>query len=1041
MDTIKATKYVVTQDEFKEILLYCIRPYIDSFESNISNLITEISTIGKNRRSIPILGKDLYWDTKACVLIPNLQIYEDVKVSIDQERMDEIVSGTKLLCDLPVDAPRQSQIRSMKEVLLDNYEADCSFLCVCDDNRQPNYLDIYGAYNPTEGKIHLSDDTECFFIPIINLSYANISYLVLRYFVEYGICPEGLSDEATHTLVSMVELLKIDKTAFDLVGNKVRYIGGEALVDLCIYNPEAEGLAEIRQDFVQILKQVCLKRHIGGYQMDTKEELLNCEKVRADIDPYEERLLSDLNRGHWDLWFDQDEKQFTVAVADEMYARNPISDINENGVIAIDFGTKSTVVVYQSGVDKSLPMGVGDGKLSKGPTPERYENPTVMHFVNLEQFLSDYSERKGRPKTKWNDLTISHTAMEQFSNSKSEEYYEYLHQIKQWAGDRKKQFNVKSNAGAVYTLPAFLDVKDEEWNPIEIYAYYLGLYINNMRKGHGIYLDYYLSFPVTYEKDIRKKIIECFARGIKKSLPESIQNNNEVMSRFHINGDISEPAAYAVCALQEYGFDPKGDEEVFYGIFDFGGGTTDFDFGIWKQSPKRRYDYTIENFGADGDKYLGGENLLEMLAFEVFKSNQDFMREKGYTFTLAPKCTEFLGSDSLLADSQEAEKNMHNLMKQLRPYWEKTNLSNEDDSAFEDIPTLIETILNTATALYDYKDIRVELEELLEKWENGVCDKDSVFENLANLIYQYNLNFDMSPFTSSTTETNDEIKLTVSLFDKDGKDTAETLVFSKAKLDEIIEARIREGVVNFFSALIHSYKNERVKKPTTVNILLAGNSCKSPIVRKVFDEEILKQEQLIREMYPDEKIPKDLFEIYPPLGTEEAYEKMESKGINVERNNFEKPTGKTGVAFGLIQCRAGGSIERITNIGIEDEIPFKYFIGWKTKGKFEFFRDDSKTTQYLGKPDYNVWYKFIEADEPIFELYYTSLPECINGNLVVDGNAAVRRLRCETIQDDVANVYIRAIDPHTIEYVVAKNDDVENSMVGDIVRKELDDEN
>ncbi len=44
----------------------------------------------------------------------------------------------------------------------------------------------------------------------------------------------------------------------------------------------------------------------------------------------------------------------------------------------------------------------------------------------------------------------------------------------------------------------------------------------------------------------------------------------------------SEPAAYALTALQQYGFEPEGDERVFYGVFDFGGGTTDFDFGIYE---------------------------------------------------------------------------------------------------------------------------------------------------------------------------------------------------------------------------------------------------------------------------------------------------------------------------------------------------------------------------------------------------------------------------------------------------------------------------
>ena len=48
------------------------------------------------------------------------------------------------------------------------------------------------------------------------------------------------------------------------------------------------------------------------------------------------------------------------------------------------------------------------------------------------------------------------------------------------------------------------------------------------------------------------------------------------MQKFKVNGDISEPTAYAVCALQEYGFDPEEDNKVFYSVFDFGGGTTDF---------------------------------------------------------------------------------------------------------------------------------------------------------------------------------------------------------------------------------------------------------------------------------------------------------------------------------------------------------------------------------------------------------------------------------------------------------------------------------
>ena len=622
--------------------------------------------------------------------------------------------------------------------------------------------------------------------------------------------------------------------------------------------------------------------------------------------------------------------------------------------------------------------------------------------------------------------------MEQFANSKSEEYYEYLHQIKQWAGQREKQFRVQTHDGKTYVLPAFLDLDEDDWNPIELYAYYIGLYINNMRKGHGIFLDYYLSFPVTYEIKIREKIVRSFEKGLKKSLPSSILENEEVMKKFHVNGDISEPTAYAVCALQEYGFEPDDDEEIFYGIFDFGGGTTDFDFGLWKQSAKRRYDYTIENFCAGGDEYLGGENLLEMLAFEVFKANQKLMREKGYTFTLAPKCTEFLGSDSLLADSQEAEKNMHNLMEKIRPYWE-VSAKKQDNIAegYNEIDYVINKIIKAAASHTRVTAIENELQTIISNQKDLNEDDSVVLAYLADVIYRYGLEIDETE--------NDQIKFVLTLFDRDGKDnTNETLYFSQEKLDSIIESRIREGVNNFFSALLLSYQNDKVKKPTTVNILLAGNSCKSPVVKRVFEEAIADYEHQVKERYGIKDDIGRLFEIFPPLGTEESYKKMESRGLNPSRDDFEKPTGKTGVAFGLIQCRAGGSIERITNIGIDDEIPFQYFIGWRSKKKFVLFKDDAKLTKYRGKPDYNEWYKFIEADDSVFDLYYTTLPECVSGELVVDGNAAVKRLRCEIdVVDDDAFVYIRAIDPHTLEYVVAKDDNVESTMLGSIVRKEL----
>ena len=893
---------------------------------------------------------------------------------------------------------------------------------------------VYNLHTDSLSNITTSDsDRNIEAFPVCNLIFANPVDLLMYFFVPYRVYPEGLSERSIELLSDLTVLKDSNREYVMYDGDgKIKFEGGRLLKDL-INSPEDEMFQKLYWDLLNILnryrEQICR----GEVPMDVKEDLLNCEKIRADIEPYEERILTDPNRGHWDLWRDQSDTDYTVQIEDEYMARNPECDINENGVIAIDFGTKSTIVVYQSDINHSLPMGIGDGNLSKGPTPKRYENPTVMHFVNIDKFLLDYREKSGRPKTKWNDLTISHTAMEQFSASSSEEYYEYLHQIKQWAGQREKQFRIQPHEGKSIVLPSFLDLGEDDINPIELYAYYIGLYINNMRKGHGIFLDYYLSFPVTYEVKIREKIVESFERGLKKSLPETILKNPDIMSRFHVNGDISEPAAYAVCALQEYGFDPGEGEEVFYGIFDFGGGTTDFDFGLWKQSSKRKYDYTIENFGAGGDEFLGGENLLEMLAFEVFKKNQDFMRKNGYTFTLAPKCKEFLGADALLSDSQEAEKNMHNLMEVLRPYWEKKEDTSESSEADPWLKKYIDKVWNKCSKLYCADEISQDLNEIEALYYDKEIDLNDAMNRIDEVMMDYGVDI------SSIDAEKENDTLVVTLFDKDGNDHVnESLEFSVEEIDKFIEDKIREGVNNFFSALMLSYQNDKVKKPAVVNILLAGNSCKSPVVRKVFDEEIEKRQNEIKEKYNIDGSIGKLFEIFPPLGTSEAYKKMEERKLSFEKDNFEKPTGKTGVAFGLIQCRKGGKIERISSMSTETEIPFQFFIGWESRKKFVLFRDDSKATKYKGKPDYNIWYRFIEADDDVFEIYYTTLPECVTGDLLVDGNAAVKRNRCkvDVVKED-AFVYIRAIDPHTIEYVVAQDDDVENSKLGNICRKEL----
>lgn len=676
------------------------------------------------------------------------------------------------------------------------------------------------------------------------------------------------------------------------------------------------------------------------------ENYLNSDYIRAEIEPYDANILEDIERGHWDLWEVKDAKGTSVEVTDPFIARNPLADIQQDGVVGIDFGTKSTVVVCQNGDDNIMPMRVGSGKYKNEIRKEDYENPTVMEFRNIEAFMASYREKGGRPETRWEDLTVSHTAAGQLSGTKeSSSFYSFFGELKQWCGDKKRRIRIVDNQGHEESLPAFLDIQEGEFDPIELYAYYLGLYINNMRQ--KIYMNYLLSFPVTYEKAVKEKIVESFERGLKKSLPQAVLEDQGAMEMFRVRQWSSEPAAYAICALKEYGFEPEGDEKVFYGIFDFGGGTTDFDFGIWKSADakqRRKYDYVIEHFGAGGDQYLGGENLLELLAFHVFKENKEALLEAGIPFYKPHDCENFVGSEDLLYDSQEARLNIRQLMEKLRGLWQR-----DDDEAIEAI-------------------------------ESGTL-KALLFTKSGEHIPGFELQVD------------------------------------REELEQLLYDRIQQGVKNFFAAMVQTFTKDDLKDAKTLNIFLAGNSSKSEIVKELFQQYSRDWTRQIKEKYQDESFDEEndsIFRVFPPLGTEE--ERNEEDQAD-EEEELRRPTGKTGVAYGLILGSPSSRIKVKSEISNDKEVKFKYYIGYGEKGRFETVMDREKP--------YYQWVWLTYASERDFEFYYTSLAD---DHLNKSPVAKMRKKLCmigQEYEDEDVLIFIRAVAPTAIEYAVATEEGIE----------------
>ncbi|GAA9649821.1 hypothetical protein HpVa49_10970 [Helicobacter pylori] len=361
--------------------------------------------------------------------------------------------------------------------------------------------------------------------------------------------------------------------------------------------------------------------------------MLNVDKTAVGLKSYSQSQLLDLDGGHWDLEAPSLSKESVTFRFDNLpkdsngkeenfYARSSLKDLDKTGIIAIDFGTKNTTAIYMNKNGRYCLLSIGGDVDADGL--EKYENPTIVEFRRKEKFLKDYNALSHRPFTKHNDMEVAHEAQKYFTSAKGNDLYRFFSKLKQWAGtDEKQNFR---DLVEDFSLESFAHCTD--LNPIEIYAYYIGRCINNMH--NGVFLKYFLSYPIKYEKHQAEKIRESFEKGLRKSLPRHVFDDEKTAKNFKVELRASEPCAYAISILKSYGFDKtaKLDKPIYYGVFDFGDGTTDFDFGKWEKSTNPKFAYKMTHFSSGGDKYLGGENLLELLAFEAYAQNFQTLKEK-----------------------------------------------------------------------------------------------------------------------------------------------------------------------------------------------------------------------------------------------------------------------------------------------------------------------------------------------------------------------------------------------------------------------------
>ncbi len=617
-----------------------------------------------------------------------------------------------------------------------------------------------------------------------------------------------------------------------------------------------------------------------------KELMLKVDSVAVGLKSYSQSQLLDLDGGHWDLEVPSAPKESVTFRFDNLpkdeknkemnfYAHSSLKDLNK-GVVAIDFGTKSTTASYidKTGTYRLLSIGglVDDASL------EKYENPTIVEFRKKEKFLKDYNALNYRPFTEKNDIEVAHEAQKNAAGVKGNDLYRFFSQLKQWAGaDEKLNFrDFKED----FSLESFTNCTD--FNPIEIYAYCIGRCINNMQ--NGVFLKYFLSYPVKYEKHQAEKIKESFEKGLKKSLPRHVFDDEKTAKTFKVELKASEPCAYAISALKSYGFfkSEKLDKPVYYGVFDFGGGTTDFDFGKWEKSANPKFAYKMTHFSNGGNKYLGGENLLELLAFEAYAKNFQELKEK----------------DIAIA---------------------KPNYDRIDTQRFGSF------MQNSNTARLNLQEIASKLRPFLEGLDANIIEAIEEGEE-----------FEIEGF---------EKEFKVQLFDRNGVEAECDLKVDCKELSNLLKDNINESVANFFAGFSKVMAENIDDECRAFHIFLGGNASRSVLVKQAFEN--AKEEQL-KDYKQKTSKDDFVFIIYEPLGTEASDKQiLELTGEDVSNKPaYLKPTCKTGVAFGLLESR--DKAKGIERPSISSNPVFKYDLGIERERKFHtrISRDSLKLNEY-----------------------------------------------------------------------------------------------
>lgn len=368
----------------------------------------------------------------------------------------------------------------------------------------------------------------------------------------------------------------------------------------------------------------------------------------------------------------------------EVKRRDPKLDVVKS-IVAIDVGASTTVVAERG--DRSQAELVRIGPVGGVATSADYETPSEVSFVDLSRTVKAWRDRVILPATRWDDVRVGFAAREQRKKAGPDQLARAAATLTNLSmlrdrTDRNEGMKLRGlvdpEAQEVLKKPA-PPVIDEDgigahdpFDPIELFAYYVGLTINQRKR--GIHLRYAVSMPMGWSPERRQSVLIAFRRGLFRSLPAGLVEYHDLEQLEVVDAGPS-ALAFTAQALRVFNIQPKL-EPIPLATIDAGASETGFFFGVLRNAkPEERgagHERMIEYLEPVPYKELGGERVLARFAHRVFLANEAAFAEARAPVDRPPSGEHPPEDETLVVASPEARANTTALKDVVRSILEGT---------------------------------------------------------------------------------------------------------------------------------------------------------------------------------------------------------------------------------------------------------------------------------------------------------------------------------------------------------------------------------